>query len=114
VSKLVDLKLTKKEKKESAPCAVSGMPDYPWGTRLSLNDEALDKLGMKTLPRVGDKVSVTGVGVITSVSQHESEKRDDRCVEIQIQQLAVNAGGKLDDKLESSIRAGVRKARGKA
>ena len=112
MSKLVDLKMTKKEKKESAPTAVSGMPDYPWGTRLSLNDEALEKLGMKTLPRVGDKVQVTGVGVITSVSQHESEKREDRNVEIQIQQIGIDTG-KLEEKIEGSIRDGVRKARGK-
>jgi hypothetical protein len=103
--KLHSMKMSKKEKKDSMPTAVSDTPDYPYGLRLSLNDEALKKLGIKSLPKVGSKMHVLAVGEITSVSQHESAGHEDRHVEIQLHELGVSDDGpKMEDTLLSEYR----------
>lgn len=87
---LVNLKLSKKEKKdlnEVGPASSEG-PNYPWGTRLQFEDDIVEKLGLGKLS-VGDKVEITGVGEVTEISQRESGKSKSRRVEIQIQRVAV-------------------------
>jgi hypothetical protein len=95
--KLRDMKLSKAQKKETMPMAVSadGGPDYPYGLRITLDSAALDKLGISKLPKVGAKMSLQAVGVITSVSQHESKDHDSRSVEIQLQELGVESDGPM-------------------
>lgn len=90
---LVDMKMSKAQKKDMMPTAVgadSG-PDYPYGIRLQLDSGSLDKLGMSKLPKVGAKVMVHAMGVVTSVSQHESKNNDSRNVEIQLQEMGVES-----------------------
>lgn len=106
--KLVDLKLSKADKKETAPtpCGKYEGPDYPYGTTLRLDNTLLEKLGIKTLPKVGAEMNISAMGVVTSVSSHESQNRDDRNVEIQIQKLGLDAED--DEALDNIV--GRRKA----
>lgn len=101
---LVDLKRTKSEKKsEKAITAPGGGEDYPYGTRLRLGDEELDKMGIDELPQVGDGTHIHGHGHVTSVSEdhHEGGKKR-RHVEIQIKHLQLKPGerkpGRVDGK----------------
>lgn len=89
--KLKNMEMSKKDKESTAPMAVGKYegPNYPYGLCLRLDNSSLEKLGMDSLPKVGAKMKVMAMGVITSVSSHESKNRDDRNVEIQIQQLGV-------------------------
>lgn len=87
--KMTDMKMTKSEKKDTIP-SVADAPGYPYGLCIRLDNAALEKLGITTLPKVGAKVMVHGMGVITSVSSHESKNNDSRNVEIQLQELAVD------------------------
>lgn len=106
---LVDLKRTKADKKSDAKSAPSiGGEDYPYGTRVRLGDEELNKLGIDELPQVGDGVHVHGHGHVTSVSEdhHEGGKKR-RHVEIQLKHMAVQpgeapgrAGGKHADQAD--------------
>lgn len=89
--KLADLKMTKTEKKDTMPCSVDNQPNYPYGLTLRLDSASLDKLGISKLPKVGAKVMVHAMGVITSVSQHESKNNDSRNVEIQLQEMGVES-----------------------
>lgn len=89
--KLTDMKRTPKEKKTSMEPKAMEMPDYGYGLCLRLDNEALEKLGIKALPKVGAEMSISAMGVVTSVSSHESQNRDDRNVEIQIQKLGLDA-----------------------
>jgi hypothetical protein len=89
--KMADLKMTKAEKKDTAPCAVDNQPDYPYGLCIRLDSASLEKLGLKSLPKVGAKMAIQGVGVVTSVSAHESKNHDSRNVEIQLQELGVES-----------------------
>lgn len=94
--KLSSMLLSKADQKDtSMPCAVGDAPRYPYGLTIRLDSAGLDKLGMKALPKVGSKVSVQATGVITSVSQNESEKHSNRNVEIQIQELGVENSAPL-------------------
>lgn len=109
--KLHSMKMSKKEKKDNMPKAVgsSDGPNYPYGLRLSLNDDSLKKLGIKSLPKVGAKMTVHAVGEVCAVSQHESENHEDRHVEIQIHDLGVDGDG---PKMEDTLRDGYRKMTG--
>lgn len=46
--------------------------DYPWGLRISLNGDALKKLGAD-LPSVGDMMNIAGMAKVVGVSTRESE-----------------------------------------
>lgn len=102
--KLVDLKMSKADKKESSPMVAGKYegPDYPYGTCLRLDNASLEKLGMDELPKVGAVMHVSGLGRVTAVSSHESKNRDERTVEIQIEQLGVE--DEDDESLGSIVR----------
>lgn len=91
----VDMKKTKKEKKNSEPMAIKAdAPEYPYGLTIDLNDDSLDKLGIDTLPAVGDVFTVTAKARVTRVSQSSSESsgsnsHKDRNVCMQIEKLKV-------------------------
>lgn len=87
---MVSMKRTKKDKKkdEDVCCAPSSEETYPYGLRIRLDDESLTKLKMD-LPKVGSTVKIEAQGEVVEVSQHESDKRTNRHVEIQIEKLSV-------------------------
>lgn len=86
--RLRDMRLTRAEKAEEM--AMPEEPDYPYGLRLSLDEDALGKLGI-TLPAVGDSFFVVAVAKVRSVSEHESEDRKTQHVDLQIEQLSLDA-----------------------
>ena len=45
---------------------------YPYGTSITLNDDMVDEFGVGNL-KVGDEVTVTGVAIVTSKSEHSNE-----------------------------------------
>lgn len=102
--KMADMKLSKSEKKDSMPCVAENQPDYPYGTRLHLDSASLDKLGMDKLPKVGTKVMVSAIGVVTSVSQHESKNNDSRNVDIQLQEMGVESAEPVTAKERNELR----------
>jgi chromosome condensin MukBEF ATPase and DNA-binding subunit MukB len=102
---LADMKMTKSEKKDTMPTtAEANSPSYPYGLRLSLDSAALEKLGITSLPKVGAKLMVHGMGVVTSVSQHESKNNDSRNVEIQLQEMGVESAEPATEKERNELR----------
>ena len=90
-SELVDMKRTKKDKKsENEAAPPTGEDDYPYGLSLSVDDDELTKLGIKTLPGVGDEVKITARAKVRSVSQNAREgDEDSRSVSYQITRLKI-------------------------
>lgn len=82
----VSMKRTAKQKKGSnEPVPMPPGEDYPWGLRLSLNKESLDKLGMSKLPRVGETFELEAKVQVVAVSENKSLGGDQsRSVDLQI------------------------------
>jgi len=52
----------------------SGGPKYPWGLELRLETESLKKLGLKATDfKIGDKVPMTVLALVTSISSSQSQ-----------------------------------------
>lgn len=79
-------KKTKKELQESMPqaCGVGQQDEYSYGTRLNLQKEDLDKLGIKALPEVGKTMTLTAEVEVISVSQSSGKESDNRDMGLQI------------------------------
>lgn len=90
---LKDLKLSKSEQKEEV---APQQPEYPYGTVLYLDTEALKKLGIKDLPNVGDEYHIRAVGCVTRVSSSASESNEQQGMDIQIKAMELTNEGPYD------------------
>jgi hypothetical protein len=70
---------------------------------VSLDDESLKKLGIKTLPKVGAQMKVVGVGSVESVSQHDGPHSKNRNVAIQLEKLSVEPAKSAKDMVDEAI-----------
>lgn len=89
---LIDMKLSPDEAKEMDSCigaSADGGPKYPWGLSVSLDDETLEKLGITSLPTVGQKMRLMAIVEVCSTSQHANQEGTDKCVSLQITQMAL-------------------------
>lgn len=88
---MVSLKMTPAEAKSEGYASPAEMkaPEYPWGTRLTLVDEAAKALFPK-MPVVGSTVAVTGAAIISSVNIVQQEGGDTR-VSIELQMTDIDA-----------------------
>jgi hypothetical protein len=71
------------------PMPVKDMPQYPYGLRICLCEEELDKLDLEEDFEVGDTIDMRAMAKVTSVSSDETPAGKRRRVELQIEQLAV-------------------------
>lgn len=98
--KLIDMAETPEES-QSGPVVLSGVgpmampvkdnrPRYPYGLEITLNEDSLEKLGMKdNPPQVGEVLHAMVLMKVTSYSEHENENNSDCCVRAQIVQMGV-------------------------
>ena len=87
---LVSMKKTKAEATlEDKPSPMS-REMYPYGLRLDLNDDSLEKLKIESLPKVGKTVQVTAEARVESVSERDDTRGGKRrSLELQITKMAV-------------------------
>jgi len=79
------MKLSKAEKKETVEAKPYTGPEYPYGLSISLDKEALDKLGISELPEVGTKLTLEAKVDVTGVSESSSDSgKDYRTLTLQI------------------------------
>ena len=89
---LVNMKLSKEKKKEMVEPTMMDGPEYPCGLQIRLDTEAIEKLGIESLPEVESVVDIIAKGKIVSVSTSDAEKgKKNRNIEIQITDLSVEA-----------------------
>lgn len=92
---LVSMKKSKTEVKKDKGggcCSPSGYDSdaYPYGLRLDLSDESLDKLGLDDLPKVGKTVNISAVAEVQSASESTSASgKSHRSVGLQITKMKV-------------------------
>lgn len=100
MKQLVSLKLNKKDRKEekakfSDPFYGS---EFPWGTRVELDDNALEKMGLKVGDfSVGEEVRMMAKCVVIAVQQR---KDTDGRVELQIESCFLGVKDDVDKAFE--------------
>lgn len=90
---LKSMKMTADERKEYAqPTVATGdAPEYPWGLRLDLDDDALDKLGLTGIPEVGKVLLLTARVEVVRRSEEERPDELHRSLGLQITDMALEA-----------------------
>lgn len=107
MAKLKSMKIDPKAREEKYDAsAVVDRPIYPWGLSLTLDNEALETLGIG-LPEVGKTLMLHARVDVTAVSEHESNSggktTTNRSVSLQITDMCLEAdageGGRATEKL---------------
>jgi len=97
MSDMVSMKKTKKEKSKGGTEAAISMDeqdDFPWGLRLDLGKEEIEKLGI-SMPAVGSEVTFTAKAKVIGVRESADEKNIDKNIEYQITDIAFDSSGKM-------------------
>lgn len=95
--KLVSMKIDPKkieERMKPSTVIADDAPVYPYGLRVNLDEDSLDALGMKTMPKVGEELYLGANVKIVSVSDNEHTSEDGgthrhRSVELQIMEMGL-------------------------
>lgn len=108
---LKDMKLPKKKDSSKIVEAKTDRDQYPWGLRMDLGTEVIEKLDGADELNAGDKVLILAHGTVISKRVHQKQGGKDHSLEIQIEKLGVSEL-KPEDKMsmkefaESRNRAG--------
>jgi hypothetical protein len=70
-------------------------PKYPWGLSISLDDDAMAKLGLSA-PQVGSTMHMLAVVQITNYGLNEDQKGSDQSMTLQITAMDLQPAGKPD------------------
>jgi hypothetical protein len=107
---LTDLKITKTEaKSEAKKYAIAGPGDgerYSYGTRLTLDDAELKKLGIKELPAVGTVLMFEAKAKVISSRQSATESSDNRSIELQITHMDFETDEGAEEVKEGELTRG--------
>ena len=99
---LTDLARSPKEMKPSSIETESSRDKYGYGTCITLDSEALKKLGITELSEVGDEYHIVAVGKVTSVAQNASESNNSTRMEIQLTHLDLTHEDDGEESAETS------------
>lgn len=107
---LKSMKITKADrdarKKGYGVCSPMGGDDYPYGLRVTLDEDALKKLGLTKLPKAGAYVALRAECCVISVSVNERDGKTDRRIELQMEKLEVIVPpGTAEDAIGDAIDA---------
>ena len=101
----------KKAKEKMTPTLVGSDEDrYPYGTRIDLDQDALEKLGIKNLPAVGTEMMIECKVTVIAVRESASQENTSRSMELQITAMDIEADE--DEVGEGELTRGQSKAIG--
>lgn len=102
MAKLVHMARTKAEKaaeKKHYDKPMSDSEDYPYGLRVRLDHEMLQKLGVTSLPKVGSKMHLHAKAHVKSVEESSHEGGNQRRhIELELRHMAVEATNRADNE----------------
>lgn len=94
MAKLVDLKRSKKERKDNSTPKHIGEDDYPYGLTVHLDHDTLTKLGVHTLPKAGSKVKLQAHAHVKSTEDRtEDGGKRRRSMSLELRHMAIEGGG---------------------
>lgn len=96
---MVSMKMSKKEAKEQYATTPDDGPSYPYGLSISLDNDALTKLGIGDSVNVGDEVTISAKATVTSKSGYQTMVGDaESSVGLQITDMEVSGGSSKTTK----------------
>jgi len=96
---LINMAREPKSEDEKMDCCIDDDNKYPWGLRIHLREEEIEKLGLTEMPDAGDKILVTAMVSVAEVGQRETKDGTDRNMQLQITDIALgHAQSKLTDE----------------
>lgn len=106
--KLTNLKLTKKEKKDTTDApSLAGTSSYPYGLEVRLETESINKLGLNIQSfKIGEKVKIEADTEVIEISNNESEDGNRKTIRLQIQNLGLSKGKSKIGKYNDTQKAG--------
>lgn len=99
---MVNMKMSREERKEALGAEVAmDQPEYPYGLCIDLDDDALAKLGITDLPKVGATIVFKAQAKVKSVSsnQYEGSEPESR-MSLQITDMEI--GESMTDRTNSA------------
>lgn len=93
--KLIDMKVDRSSQEEKVEMdgKMAQQPAYPYGLNISLDEDALEKLGLDPLPKVGAKFALQASVEVQSVHQSDSKMgKPSQSVSLQITKMALDGG----------------------
>jgi len=113
MGKMVNMARTKADVKNYDKPTVSS-PDhekYSYGTRISLDHNDLDKLGIDKLPKVGSAMHLKGkVRVHSASEEHSVGGKKRRRLELQIEHMGLHNGKDEPESAEEAVQHGIEEA----
>lgn len=105
--KLIDMKLPKKTKSElkaEIPPIEVECDKWPYGLKLRFESDQVDKLPYLKNMKIGEKVSISGIGEVMSIRMNERKGgKEDYSVEIQIQNVGMESANKKSESMGDAI-----------
>lgn len=108
---LIDMQNTSSEAQEMISPTTSEAPKYPWGLEICLNDDSLEKLGVKTLPAVGTEVTIVAKATVAATRENATEGEgaqqgmDLQITDLQIDGLDADLFGRAAELLYGKAKA---------
>lgn len=90
--KMVSMENDAAEAKEASMPTLADAPKYPYGLKISLNNDSIEKLGIPAMPAVGKKMMLHAMVEVCCVSEYDSkEGGKNSSMELQITEMALEA-----------------------
>lgn len=86
------MKMSQEEADEQygSPTKLADRPEYPYGLEVTLNDDALDSLGLSPMPAVGEEMMIIARVKVCRTNAYETQGGDtEKSCSLQITDMAV-------------------------
>lgn len=98
---MVNMAMSAEESKEQGDDLSASK--YSYGLRIHLDDDALAKLGLTTMPAVGSKLTITcAVDVCSMSSYQDQDGESESSLDLQITDMEVGAGSDAKTDAQSA------------
>ena len=93
----VDMELSDEEKLDTCMPMPCERPNYPWGLKICLTHNELDKLGLDADCSIGDLIDMRCMAEVTSVSKSDGANGEECRVELQIKFMSCENEAEEDE-----------------